>query len=34
LFAHFLNLTEVKDDAMKAVLKEKEEQKLNGDEEG
>jgi len=29
-----LNLTEVKDDAMKAVLKEKEEQKLNGDEEG
>ncbi|KAI8991572.1 SNF2 family N-terminal domain-containing protein [Mycotypha africana] len=32
LFAHFLNLTEVKDDAMKTVLKEQEMQKNNAEE--
>ncbi|KAI7905668.1 SNF2 family N-terminal domain-containing protein [Cokeromyces recurvatus] len=34
LFAHFLKMTEVQDEAMKEVLKEKEIQKLNSDEEG
>lgn len=34
LFAHFLKLKDVKDDAMQAVLKEKEEQKMAEDGEG
>jgi hypothetical protein len=34
LFAHFLKLKDTKDDAMQAVLKEKELQKLKEDEEG
>jgi hypothetical protein len=34
LFAHFLKLKDVKDDAMQAVLEEKELQRLNEDEEG